>query len=173
MRSVQSTPLFDLVKLPSSLIRYNKSLRLFIILCPPPADVTDGLPCVLFFAGVPGKCLSTIKEEDQFYGLDYRKDGSVFAATGKNHTVRSSTETVGASSGLRGDRVVLRAKKNAGGVHISLRIYRSSADKRVPHQMPLNMLVSAALCLFVLLAADSPGRAHRRECSRCTYYVWF
>lgn len=34
-----------------------------------------------------GKCLSTIKEDDQFYALDYRKDGSVFAATGKNHTV--------------------------------------------------------------------------------------
>lgn len=37
---------------------------------------------------MPGKCLSTIKEEDQFYALDYRQDGSVFAASGKNHTVR-------------------------------------------------------------------------------------
>ena len=35
-----------------------------------------------------GKCLSTIKEDDQFYALDYRKDGSIFAATGKNYTVR-------------------------------------------------------------------------------------
>lgn len=34
-----------------------------------------------------GKCLSTIKEEDQFYALDYRLDGSIFAATGKNHVV--------------------------------------------------------------------------------------
>lgn len=34
-----------------------------------------------------GKCLSTIKEDDQFYALDYRRDGSIFAATGKNHTV--------------------------------------------------------------------------------------
>ncbi|CAM9191239.1 unnamed protein product [Ectocarpus sp. 6 AP-2014] len=40
-----------------------------------------------------GKCLSTIKEEDQFYALDYRKDGSVFAATGKNHTVHIYDET--------------------------------------------------------------------------------
>ncbi|CAM9250842.1 unnamed protein product [Pylaiella littoralis] len=40
-----------------------------------------------------GKCLSTIKEDDQFYALDYRKDGSVFAATGKNHTVHIYDET--------------------------------------------------------------------------------
>lgn len=42
-----------------------------------------------------GKCLSTIKEEDQFYALDYRKDGSVFAATGKNHTVRTPLDRGG------------------------------------------------------------------------------
>lgn len=40
-----------------------------------------------------GKCLSTIKEDDQFYALDYRRDGSVFAATGKNHTVHIYDET--------------------------------------------------------------------------------
>lgn len=83
---------------------YSKSLRPFP--GPPSPDITD---LRALFAGVSGKCLSTIKEEDQFYGLDYRKDGSVFAATGKNHTVRASTEIVGASKGFRGRRVVLRA----------------------------------------------------------------
>ncbi|CAM9233946.1 unnamed protein product, partial [Sphacelaria rigidula] len=40
-----------------------------------------------------GKCLSTITEDDQFYALDYRPDGSIFAATGKNHTVHIYDET--------------------------------------------------------------------------------
>lgn len=46
------------------------------------------LPFDAPFVSATGKCLSTIKEDDQFYALDYRRDGSVFAATGKNHTVR-------------------------------------------------------------------------------------
>jgi COMPASS component SWD3 len=41
-----------------------------------------------------GKCLSTITcEDNQFYALDYRADGAVFAATGKDHTVRLYDET--------------------------------------------------------------------------------
>lgn len=40
------------------------------------------------FSRKTGKCLSTIKEDDQFYALDFRKDGSIFAATGKKHIVR-------------------------------------------------------------------------------------
>ncbi|CAM9669906.1 unnamed protein product [Choristocarpus tenellus] len=34
-----------------------------------------------------GKCLNTIEADDQFYALDYRLDGNVFAATGKSHLV--------------------------------------------------------------------------------------
>ncbi|CAM9158576.1 unnamed protein product, partial [Discosporangium mesarthrocarpum] len=55
-----------------------------------PFSYPDNFPPSL---GTSGKCLNSIAEEDQFYALDYRRDGSVFAASGKNHTVRIYDET--------------------------------------------------------------------------------
>lgn len=57
---------------------------------------------------VSGKCLSTIKEDDQFYGLDYRKDGSIFAATGKNHTVNMNSSAKKGGGGKQLQKLTLR-----------------------------------------------------------------